>query len=42
LELGRVDSAWVEEVRREFREAESDPMTLLNTPLFLEIIARRE
>ena len=41
-ELGRVDSAWVEAVRREFREAESDPMTLLNTPLFLEIIARRE
>ena len=42
LELGRVDSAWVETVRREFREAESDPMTLLNTPMFLEIIARRE
>jgi len=42
LELGRVDSDWVETVRREFREAESEPMTLLNTPLFLEIIARRE
>ena len=41
LELGRVDSDWVEAVRREFREAESDPMTLLNTPMFLEIIARR-
>ena len=41
-ELGRVDADWVESVRREFREAESDSMTLLNTPLFLEIIARRE
>jgi SAM-dependent methyltransferase len=42
LELGRVDSNWVEAVRRDFHEAESDPMTLLNTPLFLEIIARRD
>jgi SAM-dependent methyltransferase len=41
-QLGRVDSDWVEAVRREFREAESDPVTLLNTPMFLEIIARRE
>ena len=41
LELGRVDADWVESVRREFRAAEADPMTLLNTPLFLEIIARR-
>jgi len=41
-ELGRVNSTWGEAVRRDFREAESDPMTLLNTPLFLEIIARRE
>jgi len=42
LELGRVNSEWTESVRREFREAEADPMTLLNTPLFLEIIARRD
>jgi SAM-dependent methyltransferase len=41
LELGRVNSDWVEQVRRDFREAEADPMTLLNTPLFLEIIARK-
>jgi hypothetical protein len=40
--LGRVTSEWVEEVRREFKEAESDPTTLLTTPMFLEIIARRE
>ena len=41
-ELGRVTSDWTDAVRREFREAESDPMTLLITPMFLEIIARRE
>lgn len=41
-ELGRADSEWAAAVRREFREAESDPATLLNTPMFLEIIARRE
>lgn len=41
-ELGRVDADWVEAVRHDFREAETDPTTLLNTPLFLEIIARRE
>jgi SAM-dependent methyltransferase len=41
-DLGRVTSEWVEEVRREFKEAESDPTTLLMTPMFLEIIARRE
>lgn len=42
LELGRVNAEWTESVRREFHEAESDPDTLLNTPLFLEIIARRQ
>jgi SAM-dependent methyltransferase len=41
-ELGRVDSDWAEAVRREFCAAESDSTTLLNTPMFLEIIARRE
>jgi SAM-dependent methyltransferase len=41
-ELGRVDAVWAENVRRDFREATADPLTLLNTPLFLEIIARRE
>jgi SAM-dependent methyltransferase len=42
LDLGRVTANWCESVRREFREAEADPTTLLTTPLFLEIIARRE
>jgi hypothetical protein len=41
-ELGRVDADWADAVRREFSEAEADSMTLLNTPMFLEIIARRE
>jgi SAM-dependent methyltransferase len=40
-ELGRVTEEWCESVRREFREAESDPATLFTTPLFLEILARR-
>jgi hypothetical protein len=42
LDLARVTADWCESVRREFREAEADPSTLLTTPLFLEIIARRE
>jgi len=42
LDLGRVTADWCESVRSEFREAEADPSTLLTTPLFLEIIARRE
>jgi SAM-dependent methyltransferase len=41
LELGRVDASWVEAVRREFEEAESDPSTLMITPMLLEIVAVR-
>ncbi len=40
-QLGRVTTDWTEEVRREFAEAEADPATLLTTPLFLEIVARK-
>lgn len=40
-QLGRVDAAWTEEVRRAFAEAEADPATLLTTPLFLEVVARK-
>jgi SAM-dependent methyltransferase len=40
-ELGRVTEEWCDAVRREFAEAEADPTTLVTTPLFLEIIARR-
>jgi len=41
LELKRVDAAWVESVRREFRVAEADPNTLMLTPMVLELIAQR-
>jgi hypothetical protein len=41
-DFGRITSEWVEEIRWEFKEAESDPTTLLTTPMFLENIARRE
>ena len=41
-ELGRGTAAWAESVRREFQEAANDPATLLTTPMFLEIIARKE
>lgn len=41
LELGRVKETWVEHVRAEFHKAENDPGTLITTPLFLELRARR-
>jgi SAM-dependent methyltransferase len=41
-ELGRVTADWAELVRKEFAEAEADPTTLCITPLFVEIIARKE
>jgi len=41
LELGRVDAQWVERVRREFEEAESDPSSIIVTPMLLEIVAER-
>jgi len=41
LQLGRVTEEWGNSVRREFQEAAADPTTLLITPMFLEIIARK-
>jgi SAM-dependent methyltransferase len=41
-ELGRVTADWAESVRKEFAEAEADPATICITPLFVEIIARKE
>jgi hypothetical protein len=41
LELGHVDQSWVTAVRREFATVESNPHTLMITPLVLEIIAER-
>lgn len=39
--LGRVDRAWADRVRREFRAAAADPRSRMLTPLVLEIIAER-
>ncbi|TAK64419.1 MAG: methyltransferase domain-containing protein [Bacteroidetes bacterium] len=41
LELGKVNEAWVESVRRELREAEENPASLMITPLVLEIVAEK-
>jgi SAM-dependent methyltransferase len=41
LEMGRVDRAWVDALRREFATAEADPSSLLITPMVLEIVAER-
>jgi SAM-dependent methyltransferase len=41
-ELGRVTAEWAESVRKDIAEAESDPRTICITPLFVEIIARKE
>lgn len=41
MELGRVDQAWVAEVREGLRSAEADPGSLMITPMVLEIVARR-
>jgi SAM-dependent methyltransferase len=41
LELGKVDEAWVRSVRKELREAEADPSSLMITPLVLEIVAEK-
>jgi ubiquinone/menaquinone biosynthesis C-methylase UbiE len=41
-ELGRLTETEGEEVLREFQAANADPQSWFTTPLFLEIIARRE
>lgn len=40
--LGRVDDAWCERVRREWREAEADPGSIALMPTVLEIIAQKK
>jgi SAM-dependent methyltransferase len=42
IELGRVTREWADSVRKEFAESEGDPTTICITPLFAEIIARKE
>jgi len=41
LELGRADQQWVVAVRRAFAAVDSNPNSLMITPLVLEIIAER-
>jgi SAM-dependent methyltransferase len=41
LELRRVDQDWVRAVRREFAAVESNPNSLMLTPVVLELIAER-
>jgi SAM-dependent methyltransferase len=41
-ELGRVKADWADTVRKEFAQAQADPTTICITPLFVEIIARKE
>jgi SAM-dependent methyltransferase len=41
LELGRVDAGFCERVRDEWTTAESDPATVMLTPMVLEIIAEK-
>jgi len=40
-ELGLVSAEWVLELQRELRMAEADPMSVMITPLVLEVIAER-
>ena len=40
-ELGRVSQEWVADVVSELQEAEADPMSIMVTPLVLEVIAER-
>ena len=41
LELGRVDAGFCDRVRNEWAMAESDPTTVMLTPMVLEIIAEK-
>lgn len=38
---GKVDAAWAERVKAEFRAAEADPDTVMVTPMVLEVIAEK-
>jgi SAM-dependent methyltransferase len=38
---GKVDQAWADRVKAEFHSAESDPDTVMVTPMVLEVIAER-
>jgi len=40
-ERGVVSLQWAEEVQKEWDEAEKDPLTIMTTPLLMEIVAER-
>lgn len=39
--VGKVDPAWAERVKSDFRAAEADPDTVMVTPMVLEVIAEK-
>jgi hypothetical protein len=39
--FGLVSREWVDRVQEEFRAMEADPMSVMVTPLVLEVIAER-
>ena len=41
-ELGGITDELATEILREFREADADPESWFVTPMFLEIVARKE
>jgi SAM-dependent methyltransferase len=41
VELGSIDQAFADAVRKEFKEASGDPASLMLTPLVLEVMARK-
>jgi ubiquinone/menaquinone biosynthesis C-methylase UbiE len=41
-ELGRISDELASDILREFREADADPNSWFTTPMFLEIVARKE
>ena len=41
VELGSIDPAFADAVRKEFKEASDDPASLMLTPLVLEVMARK-
>ena len=42
IELGKADETWAETVRKDFREARSNPNATILTPMVLEIVAEKK
>ncbi|HMJ04884.1 MAG TPA: hypothetical protein VK474_01380 [Chthoniobacterales bacterium] len=41
-ELGRISDELAADILQEFRDADADPESWVVTPMFLEIVARKE